>query len=66
MTFHQQVHDCDTHPDCHNIVCVNDDTGEVVWESHDSNTTDPAARINPDVPAEDHRGDGDPVPLKPA
>jgi len=65
MTFHQQIHDCADHDGCHNIICVDDSTGDVVWESHDANTTDPAARVNPDYPAFDHTGAGDPVPVVP-
>jgi hypothetical protein len=66
MTFTQQVHDCADHPDCTNILCVDDDTGLVVWESHDHNEVPAENRINPDHPAEDHRGPGDPVPIDPA
>jgi len=40
--------------------------GTLVWESHDDATIDPAGRVNPDHPAEDHRGAGDPTPITPA
>jgi hypothetical protein len=64
MTYTQQVHDCPEHDNCHVIICV-DTTGATVWASHDANTVDPAGRINPDVPAYDHTGGGDPVPITP-
>ena len=72
MTYTQQVHDCPTHLDpdtgtsaCHIIVCVDDTTSAIVWESHAPNTYPPENRINPDVPAYDHTGGGDPVPITP-
>jgi len=65
MTYTQQVHDCPEHDTCTVIVCVDDDSGEVVWESHDQADTPAEERINPDHPAEDHRGDGDPTPIVP-
>lgn len=37
------------------IACVDDDTGEVIWASWDAPDVDPATRINPDLPAVDHR-----------
>lgn len=37
--------------------------GTVVWHSHLSRDLDPAHRLNPDHPAEDHRG-GDPAPVQ--
>jgi hypothetical protein len=55
VSFTQQVHVCTVHEECNNIICVNDDSGEVVWESHDHTSVDPAERINPDVPADDYR-----------
>lgn len=69
MTFTQHVYVCTVHEDCHNIICVNDRGGAVVWESHDHISIDPAERINPDVPAEDHRDEpaaGQAPKLRPA
>jgi hypothetical protein len=65
MTYTQQIHDCPEHADCHMIVCVDDTTGDMVWASHAPNTANPADRINPDHPAYDHTGPGQPVPVAP-
>ena len=66
MTFTQQVHVCPEHDNCTVIICLNDDTNETVWASHDHNTVPPAERINPDHPAEDHTDPDNPVPIDPA
>jgi hypothetical protein len=75
MSFHQQVHVCEEHTvvdpttravqyGCYVIYGVADDGTTVVWESHDDAESDPAARINPDIPAFDHTVDP-PVPMSP-
>jgi len=75
--FHQQVHTCDQHDSCVDIRCYNDDpilgdqgeivhpVGTLIWESHDTEVTDPAERINPDYPAFDYR-DPETPRLRPA
>jgi hypothetical protein len=65
MSYQQQAHNCPSHDNCTAIICLDDTTGATVWASHDTDTVDPAGRINPDHPAYDHTGDGDPVPITP-
>ena len=67
MRFAQHVEDCGTHPRCTVISCsvsaVHDtqpdargyEIGQVVWESHLDAAIHAAHRLNPDVPAFDHR-----------
>lgn len=55
MSFTQNAVDCRDHPDCTAIVCT-DAEGRMVWVSHQEADIDPAERINPDVPAQDKRG----------
>lgn len=55
MAFTQHVVDCRDHESCIAIVCT-DGAGSTVWVSHDHTDTNPAKRINPEVPALDKRG----------
>lgn len=77
MTFTQHVEDCtDNHADCTVIWCDTDtpilhhETGEtlheagaILWHSHMAADVHAEHRINPDHPALDHRGDGQPTPV---
>jgi hypothetical protein len=78
MAFAQHVTACtDEHPwgDCVAITCVTDgplthhetgavihEAGATVWVSHFHASVHPEHRLNPDVPAEDHRS-GTPTPI---
>ena len=55
MTYTQHALDCRDHEGCTAIVCTDGD-GVAVWVSHGAVQTNPAERINPDVPALDKRG----------